>query len=188
MAQTSDEIPSMDFGDATSNKLRAIISSLKGCEDGDDGCLERVLVDVEIDGRRYLLVRLPTVVRNSYCLSPRELEIVRLVAAGHPNKVIAAVLEISAWTVCTHVRRVFTKLGVTSRAAMVARMAELARPSDIDFPHSPTARGAGVRPNGITARQAMTEGASNFGPMRGRLHYRDRAPTGTPRRANESVG
>jgi DNA-binding CsgD family transcriptional regulator len=53
-------------------------------------------------------------------LSPREVEIARMVAQGHPNKVIAEVLEISEWTVATHLRRIFAKLGVTSRAAMVA--------------------------------------------------------------------
>ena len=54
-------------------------------------------------------------------LSPREQEIVRLVAVGLPNKAIAAVLEISVWTVATHLRRVFAKLEVNSRAGMVAR-------------------------------------------------------------------
>ncbi|MGA8809325.1 MAG: helix-turn-helix transcriptional regulator [Thermoanaerobaculia bacterium] len=57
-------------------------------------------------------------------LSPRELEIARMVAVGHPNKTIAAVLDISAWTVGTHLRRIFSKLRVTSRAAMVARLME----------------------------------------------------------------
>lgn len=47
-----------------------------------------------------------------------------MVAQGHPNKIIAAVLNISSWTVCTHLRRIFAKLGVTSRAAMVARLLE----------------------------------------------------------------
>ena len=45
----------------------------------------------------------------------------RMVAEGYPNKTIAAVLEISSWTVSTHLRRMFAKLGVSSRAAMVAR-------------------------------------------------------------------
>jgi two-component system, NarL family, nitrate/nitrite response regulator NarL len=30
--------------------------------------------------------------------------------------------EISSWTVNTYLRRIFAKLGVTSRAAMVARL------------------------------------------------------------------
>ena len=58
-------------------------------------------------------------------LSPREQEIVRMVAKGHPNKVIADVLSISSWTVCTHLRRIFAKLGVGSRAAMVAQLLDL---------------------------------------------------------------
>src|SRR5258705_6588607 len=57
-------------------------------------------------------------------LSPREQEIARMIARGYPNKTIAGVLNISSWTVCTHIRRIFTKLGVASRAAMVARLME----------------------------------------------------------------
>jgi Bacterial regulatory proteins, luxR family len=48
-----------------------------------------------------------------------------MVAEGHPNKIIADVLNISPWTVCTYLRRIFAKLGVTSRAAMVARTPEI---------------------------------------------------------------
>jgi len=86
---------------------------------------EEVLVDTEVDGSRYLLLRMPRPNRNRIQLSPREQEIVRMVAKGHPNKVIADVLNISSWTVCTHLRRIFAKLGVGSRAAMVAQLLEL---------------------------------------------------------------
>ena len=85
---------------------------------------EQIILDTELDGVRYLLVQLPNVAETRIQLSPREQEIVRMVAEGHPNKVIAAVLNISSWTVCTHLRRVFAKLGVVSRAAMVARFLE----------------------------------------------------------------
>jgi DNA-binding CsgD family transcriptional regulator len=81
----------------------------------------QVVLDVHVDGVRYTLTRsLPQLVppRN---LSPREKEIVRLVAKGHANKTIAEVLDMSPWTVSTHLRRIFTKLGVSSRAEMVAR-------------------------------------------------------------------
>lgn len=81
-----------------------------------------VLLDREIGGFRYLLVRAPSRAREGASLSPREQEIVRMVAAGHPNKIIADILEISSWTVSTHLRRIFAKLGVGSRAAMVAKM------------------------------------------------------------------
>jgi DNA-binding CsgD family transcriptional regulator len=80
-----------------------------------------VLLDLERDGLRCLLTRTPAE-PSEPPLSPREHEIARMVAEGHPNKSIAAVLEISTWTVGTHLRRIFAKLGVTSRAAMVARL------------------------------------------------------------------
>lgn len=86
---------------------------------------EEILLDTEVDGSRYLLLRMSKPDRNGVQLSPREQEIVRMVAKGHPNKVIADVLNISSWTVCTHLRRIFAKLGVGSRAAMVAQLLEL---------------------------------------------------------------
>jgi DNA-binding CsgD family transcriptional regulator len=90
-----------------------------------DSTREEVLVDTEVDGARYLLVRMRRLGNSRIQLSPREQEIVRMVAKGHPNKVIADVLNISSWTVCTHLRRIFAKLGVGSRAAMVAQLLEL---------------------------------------------------------------
>jgi DNA-binding CsgD family transcriptional regulator len=54
--------------------------------------------------------------------SPREREIARMFAKGYPNKTIADVLEISPWTVSTHLRRIFAKLRVSSRAAMATRL------------------------------------------------------------------
>jgi DNA-binding CsgD family transcriptional regulator len=54
-------------------------------------------------------------------LTPRELQVAALVAMGRANKQIASELGISEWTVSTHLRRIFSKLGVDSRAAMVAQ-------------------------------------------------------------------
>jgi DNA-binding CsgD family transcriptional regulator len=53
-------------------------------------------------------------------LSPRELEVLRLVAAGRSNQAIAAELLISERTVERHVSNIFAKLGVGSRTAAAA--------------------------------------------------------------------
>lgn len=81
-----------------------------------------VLFDYEVNTVRYMLTCKPTAQLPSKQLSPREEEIVRLIIKGFSNKEIAAVLEISQWTVATHLRRVFNKLNVGSRAEMVAKV------------------------------------------------------------------
>ncbi len=53
-------------------------------------------------------------------LTEREVEVVRLVAAGHTNRLIARELGLSAKTVARHLSNIYTKLGVTSRAATTA--------------------------------------------------------------------
>jgi DNA-binding CsgD family transcriptional regulator len=53
-------------------------------------------------------------------LTARELEVLRLVAAGDTNKEIAAALVLSNRTVDRHLSNIFAKLGVSSRAAATA--------------------------------------------------------------------
>jgi DNA-binding NarL/FixJ family response regulator len=53
-------------------------------------------------------------------LTPRELQVLRLVAAGRTNKAIAAELVVSERTIDRHVSNIFTKLRVPSRAAATA--------------------------------------------------------------------
>lgn len=53
-------------------------------------------------------------------LTARELQVLRLVAAGKSNKKIAGQLSISERTVERHVSNIFVKLGVSSRAAATA--------------------------------------------------------------------
>ena len=48
-------------------------------------------------------------------LSSREREVLALVAAGLPNKLIARRLEISEKTVKSHLTRVYEQIGVTDR-------------------------------------------------------------------------
>ncbi|HBH58269.1 MAG TPA: helix-turn-helix transcriptional regulator [Arthrobacter bacterium] len=50
-------------------------------------------------------------------LSPRETEVLRLVASGEGNRAIAAELYLSEKTVARHISNIFLKLGLSSRAA-----------------------------------------------------------------------
>jgi DNA-binding NarL/FixJ family response regulator len=56
-------------------------------------------------------------------LTPRETEVLDLLAGGWTNRAIAGRLHMSESTVKTHLVRVFVKLGVDSRAAAVAEAA-----------------------------------------------------------------
>jgi ATP/maltotriose-dependent transcriptional regulator MalT len=53
-------------------------------------------------------------------LSERELEVLRLVAAGRSNREIAAALVLSEHTVARHLQNIFGKLGLSSRTAATA--------------------------------------------------------------------
>jgi ATP/maltotriose-dependent transcriptional regulator MalT len=53
-------------------------------------------------------------------LTDRECEVLRLVASGMTNRDVATALTVSPHTVGRHVQNIFTKLGVSSRAAATA--------------------------------------------------------------------
>jgi DNA-binding CsgD family transcriptional regulator len=62
----------------------------------------------------------PTIAAAPGGLTTRELQVLRLVATGRTNRAIAADLFLSEKTVARHVSNIFTKLGLTSRAAATA--------------------------------------------------------------------
>lgn len=66
------------------------------------------------DARRRSSAQIPA-------LTPREREILAMLAEGLPNKLIASRLGISDHTVKTHLEAVFDKLGASNRAEAVAR-------------------------------------------------------------------
>lgn len=108
-----------------------------GFQDGPGGRPDdaQVIGSCSLNGRRYLILgdagppgpvpaRTATVLDR---LTQRELEVAVLVGRGLGNKQIADRLHLSEWTVSSYMRRIFVKLGVRTRAAMVARViAELA--------------------------------------------------------------
>lgn len=71
-----------------------------------------------LKGFSLLLRRRPV---DGHGLSPREVEILRWVAQGKSNGVIADILEISPGTVDTYLRRVFEKLAVTDRTSAAVK-------------------------------------------------------------------
>ena len=66
-----------------------------------------------------------TVPGSSEVLTSREVEVLRLLAAGASNRDLAATLLVSENTVKTHVARVLAKLGAHSRAQAAARARDL---------------------------------------------------------------
>ena len=83
----------------------------------------RLTLFVELSSSRWgARFRRPTFGRHTgEPLSPREIEIVRLVALGLTGREIAAELQIAHHTVRTHVRNAMEKTGARSRAHLVAK-------------------------------------------------------------------
>jgi two-component system, NarL family, nitrate/nitrite response regulator NarL len=63
----------------------------------------------------------------AYCLSGREREVVRLASLGLTDKQIATQLGLADGTIGVHLCKVFQKLGVRNRTAMVAALARTKR-------------------------------------------------------------
>ncbi|HEV8338622.1 MAG TPA: LuxR C-terminal-related transcriptional regulator [bacterium] len=87
------------------------------------GVVQEVLAEIDVEGATYRLSRLRER-PSDVDVTPRELEIARLVGRGLATKEISVHLGISSWTVLTHLRRLFTRLGVNTRSAMVKRLSD----------------------------------------------------------------
>lgn len=97
-----------------------------------------ILGQFEIDRQLYAVVRTPSDALKketelAQILTGRELQVTHYVALGWSNKQIAHQLRISEWTVSTHLRRIFMKLGVDSRAAAVYRCASFIHEMDSEL-------------------------------------------------------
>lgn len=136
-------------GDARSalRMLRGAASAWRGLDAPYETARVRVLIGLacsalgdpetsamELDGARKVfdqlgatpdIERLDVLMRRQYGQAPggltaREVEVLRLVAAGKTNRVIARELGLSEKTVARHVHNCLTKIGVPSRAAATA--------------------------------------------------------------------
>lgn len=109
-------------------RTRVLLSQACRLVDDDDGA------EMELDAARSTFDRLgaaPDLARVDSLshmkdmeapggLTAREVEVLRLVAKGKTNRAIADELIVSEKTVASHLSHIFTKLGLTSRAAATA--------------------------------------------------------------------
>jgi HD-GYP domain-containing protein (c-di-GMP phosphodiesterase class II) len=91
---------------AAAAKLRGAVKEGKLCPDA----VEAVLTYAGQPARRATAERLAG-------LTPREIEVLRLIAAGHTAKEAARQLEIAPKTADNHIQNLYSKIGVTTRAA-----------------------------------------------------------------------
>lgn len=108
--------------------LAALVAHAEGAVQLADG--DAQAAELEREAARSIFERLgakPDLARleapvtaDTHGLSRRELEVLRLVAAGQSNRAIAAALVISEHTVARHVQNILAKLRLPSRAAATA--------------------------------------------------------------------
>jgi LuxR family transcriptional regulator, maltose regulon positive regulatory protein len=88
----------------------------------DRGFIEGVLAAAVVSAEEVGAIRAgPAGVTASTVLTPKEADVLRLLAGGKANKVIAAELDLSADTIKWHVKKLFSKLNAGSREHAVER-------------------------------------------------------------------
>jgi len=115
----------MPFESARARVQIAVACRSLGDADGATLELDAARVTFERLGARPELARVAAltagpVSRGASPLTPRECQVLRLVAAGRTNRQIAAELVISEHTVARHLQNIFGKLHLPSRAAATA--------------------------------------------------------------------
>ena len=85
----------------------------------------RIVGSVTLGKRRYAICsdQPNTYAAPTDVLTARELQIAVLIAQGFHGRAIGRRLGISSFTVSTHLRRIYSKLAIRSRAALAARIA-----------------------------------------------------------------
>ncbi len=59
-------------------------------------------------------------IKNNFKLTKRELEVVKLICNGLPNKEISKLLSISEYTVKDHIKNIMEKMNVSSRSEIIS--------------------------------------------------------------------
>ena len=99
--------------DASAEEIEQAIRALAAGRTHLDPLVQQRLVAAVLDAQPGPAHALPDE------LTPREMEVLKLIAAGLSNGEIAAALVVSGATVKTHVNRIFAKIGARDRAQAV---------------------------------------------------------------------
>jgi DNA-binding CsgD family transcriptional regulator len=113
------------YAAARMRELIGLACRALGDDDGGELELEAARAGFEQLGAAPDLARIESLIRGALAERPhgltrRELQVLRLIAAGKTNKAIAAELFLSEKTVDRHVSNILTKLDVSSRVAATA--------------------------------------------------------------------
>ena len=105
--------------------LRALLALLEPAAARAQPPSADIVGEISLDDRVYTITRsAPPAPDGAVALSAREREIAGLIARGYTINMVAMMLGISAATARTHVRRIYAKLDVGTRGAMVARLVD----------------------------------------------------------------
>jgi DNA-binding NarL/FixJ family response regulator len=116
--ELGEELPVLFVSGARTESYDRVAGLLVGA---DDYVVKPYAVDELLARVRRLVRHAPPVAESSIgLLTPREREVLRLLAQGLAADEIAKALFISKKTVGTHLEHIFTKLGVRSRAQAIA--------------------------------------------------------------------
>jgi DNA-binding NarL/FixJ family response regulator len=102
--------------DASAEEIEHAIKALAAGQTHLDPAVQQRLVAAVLDTQTVAATHHPT---PPDALTPRETEVLKLIAAGLSNAEIAGALVVSAATVKTHVNRIFYKTGARDRAQAV---------------------------------------------------------------------
>jgi DNA-binding NarL/FixJ family response regulator len=111
-----------------SDRLSGLLNDQDGYEYvGSYGSIEQAVVQIRAVLETaaaisaVLLVKQLPRLKNEYSLTPHETRILKLMIAGKSYKAMAATLSVSLNTVSFHVRHIYEKLSVHSKAEAVAK-------------------------------------------------------------------
>jgi DNA-binding NarL/FixJ family response regulator len=104
-----------------SSTLKEILKLVETVASDQDISCAPAMTAIESSAESMSKRRTPAAVSGTAMLTLREEEVVRLIVAGHSNKEIAALLNVSLPTVKSHVHNLLTKLGMERRGKLALR-------------------------------------------------------------------